>query len=335
MMWEASAPSNIALVKYMGKKSVGNIAINPSLSLTLDHLRTFVQLEVNEVDASKPIQSSEADASKPTDSWEPHPNYPALVMTETGRAKYLAHLQRMKDFFGVNNMYFTIRSGNNFPADCGIASSASSFAALTLATAQAFSSLLKKTLPSSEVLADLSRQGSGSSCRSFFPGFVAWTEQGSVPVKIPTGSPLHNIYHQTVIASGEKKSVSSSQAHERVQSSLLMAGREERAQKRFDHVNIELQKAQPQWSVLFEETWAEFWDMHALFETSVPSFGYMQRCSMEVLQAARKFWQQNGDGPLVTMDAGPNVHLLWRAEQKNQAQAWMKENSQWQWLASE
>lgn len=321
MMWEASAPSNIALVKYMGKRAgaSGNVAINPSLSWTLEHLRTFVQLELTEGE----------------DSWEPHLNFPALEMSETGRTKYLAHLQRMKDFFCAENIYFKVRSGNNFPADCGIASSASSFAALTLATAQALSSLQKKTVPSTEVLANLSRQGSGSSCRSFFPGFVAWTEQGIYPVKSTVNELLHNIYHQVVIVSGEKKLVSSSQAHERVQTSLLMTNREERAQKRFDHIRIELQKAQPHWSVLFEETWADFWDMHALFETSVPSFGYMRARSLEVLQAAREFWQQNNDGPLVTMDAGPNVHLLWRAEQKAQAQAWMKQKTQWQWIVSE
>ncbi len=325
MMWEASAPSNIALVKYMGKRAGGNVAINPSLSFTLDHLRTFVQLEV--------ASDGKADGAT-TDSWEPHPNYPALAMSDTGRTKYLAHLQRMKDFFSAQNIYFTVRSGNNFPADCGIASSASSFAALTLVTAQALSSLQNKTVPSVEILANLSRQGSGSSCRSFFPGFVAWSENGVFPLKTTVNQP-HNIYHQTVIVSGERKSVSSSQAHERVQSSLLMAGREERAQKRFDRINMELQKAQPHWSVLFEETWADFWDMHALFETSNPSFGYMRARSLEVLQAAREFWQQHNDGPLVTMDAGPNVHLLWRAEQKAQAQEWMKQQTQWQWIVSE
>lgn len=56
--------------------------------------------------------------------------------------------------------------------------------------------------------------------------------------------------------------------------------------------------------------------MHALFESSRPVFGYMSAGSMEVLNMARQLWHAQGDGPLVTMDAGPNVHLLYRKDQK-------------------
>jgi diphosphomevalonate decarboxylase len=297
----------------MGKRAGGNIASNSSLSWTLDHLRSFVQLE---------------EAAE--DSWQPHPAWPQIEMSNLGREKYLAHLSLLKKYYSAENYFFKIRSGNNFPSDCGIASSASSFAALTLVAAQALSSLTKKAMPTKETLADWSRQGSGSSCRSFFPGFVSWTERGVEPVE----SVLKNIYHQTVIVSGAKKQVSSSQAHQRVQSSLLMDGREDRAQKRFDLLKTELQKSAPDWKILFEITWADFWDMHALFETSVPSFGYMQSESLVVLQKARELWQEKNDGPLITMDAGPNVHLLWRSEQREMAQAFSKKYSQWQWIES-
>ncbi len=313
-MWEASAPSNIALIKYMGKRPGGNIAVNPSLSWTLDHLRTFVQLEVAE-----------------KDSWEVHPAWPGLVMSETGLDKYLGHLLRLKEYFSAEHLFFTVRSGNNFPADCGIASSASSFAALTLAASQALSELAEKPMPLTATLADLSRQGSGSSCRSFFPGFVSWTDRGVQAID----SSISKIYHQTVIVSGERKSVSSSTAHQRVQSSLLMSDREVRAQKRFDLVCAELKKNKPNWNLLYEESWSEFWDMHALFETSSPSFGYMKPLSLEVLSKARQVWEETADGPIVTMDAGPNVHLLWRAEQKDVARAFSKKLSQWQWIESD
>lgn len=313
-MWEASAPSNIALIKYMGKRPGGNIATNSSLSWTLDHLRSFVQIE----------ESSE-------DSWEPHPAWPQIEMSEVGRNKYLAHLSLLKKYFSAENYYFKIRSGNNFPSDCGIASSASSFAALTLVSAQALSALTKKAMPTKEILADWSRQGSGSSCRSFFSGFVSWTERGVEPVE----SVIKNMYHQAVIVSGAKKQVSSSQAHQRVQTSLLMDGRDDRAQKRFDLLKSELQKTNPDWKALFEITWADFWDMHALFETSSPAFGYMQSESVDVLQKTRRWWMDQNDGPLVTMDAGPNVHLLWRNEQKEMARAFSKKYSQWQWIESE
>ena len=50
--------------------------------------------------------------------------------------------------------------------------------------------------------------------------------------------------------------------------------------------------------------------MHALFETSLPSFGYMTAESVEVLHKVREYWRKHDSGPLVTMDAGANVHLL-------------------------
>jgi diphosphomevalonate decarboxylase len=71
------------------------------------------------------------------------------------------------------------------------------------------------------------------------------------------------------------------------------------------------------WTDAFEITWAEFWDMHALFETSQPAFGYMTPGSIEVLRFVRdSIWAKEKDGPLVTMDAGPNVHLLYRNDDR-------------------
>ena len=73
------------------------------------------------------------------------------------------------------------------------------------------------------------------------------------------------------------------------------------------------------WRNLFDLAWAEFWDMHSLFETATPAFGYFTADTMAVLQTSRDYWKRHGDGPLVTMDAGPNVHLLWRKDQRDQA----------------
>lgn len=309
MMWEASAPSNIALVKYMGKLHGGNVAMNASLSWTLEHLRTFVQMEIAE-----------------DDTWEPHPQFKPLNMSAMGLQKYLKHLNLMKSYFNAETFHFTVRSANNFPSDCGIASSASSFAALTLCAAKALSGLTQKPMPTLEVLADLSRQGSGSSCRSFFKNFVVWEDNRIYQ----TPSTVNEMIHQVVIVSGTAKTVSSSQAHSRVQTSSLIQGRIERAQMRFCAIADELKSESPNWKNLYENTWADFWDMHALFETSHPPFGYMQKESLEVLNICRGLWDAEGDGPLITMDAGPNVHLMWRMDQKSQSQKFIRNYGQFQ-----
>lgn len=299
MMWEDSAPSNIALIKYMGKKSEGNVPANASVSWTLDHLRSFVQVEDG--------------ASK--DDWEVHPNY-SMILNDKGKEKFLHYFQFLKEQFGIKEQFFTIRSGNNFPSDCGIASSASSFAALTKTAAKAFCEILEQPKVADSGLAQISRRGSGSSCRSFFPGWVEWKDTHVEPIE----SDLNKLEHMVVIVSGDRKKVSSSEAHQKVTSSLLYKERAYRANYRYNELKVELEKKQPNWKKLFELSWSDFWDMHALFETSEPSFGYMSDKSIQIINRARQVWEAQQDGPIVTMDAGPNVHLLWRKDQLKQAQ---------------
>src|SRR5665213_2279689 len=120
MKVEASAPSNIALIKYMGKTAkFGNLPANASLSYTLPHLRSFVTLEPRE--------------GLGGNLWQPLKGLPELALSPAGQSKFLAHFDRLKVKWNIPGN-FIIASANNFPADCGLASSASSFAALTLAT---------------------------------------------------------------------------------------------------------------------------------------------------------------------------------------------------------
>lgn len=157
-MWTAQKPSNIALVKYMGKiDSRKNRPVNGSLSWTLDHFSTTVTLE----------------RSKDTrDRWQSLESSFPFQMTQKGVEKYLEHFQSLKKYFGVNDC-FKIKSGNNFPADCGVASSASSFAALTEAACLALTEITGREISLFEK-AQLSSWGSGSSSRSFLTGWVCW-----------------------------------------------------------------------------------------------------------------------------------------------------------------
>ena len=301
--WSAEAPSNIALIKYMGKKEgSGNHPSNPSLSYTLNNLRSLVEIEIN------------LEAHTSLDVWEPLQKvlWMSPQLSETGKTKFLKHWSFLKDELGIKGC-FKVKSANNFPPDCGIASSASSFAALTLCACKVAQSCGEKKALSLEAMARLSTKGSGSSCRSFF-GPETWVQwEGSErigQIKFPYKKWLHNV----VIVSHLKKHVSSSQAHLHVQTSSLNQGRALRAKERMKRLQVALKSND--WPTAFEVTWAEFWDMHSLFETSHPSFGYMLGGSMDVLNRLRQFWRENKDGPLVTMDAGPNVHLLYREDQK-------------------
>ena len=301
MITEASAPANIAVIKYMGKTdSENNRPTNSSLSLTLDELRTYVEISFDE---NKPLSE---------DKWEPlvKEGCDQPQFSEASIARFLKHFQFLKKHWSIDKK-FLIRSCNNFPSDCGLASSASSFAALTKASSQMF----QKLSPIEELgqleLSDLSRKGSGSSCRSFFGPWTLWYNDGVRPIEFP----FTGLLHQVVIVSAGKKEVSSSQAHRRVTTSSLFDQRAQRAERRLAEF-IQAMEAQ-HWDQAYEICWSEFWDMHALFETSKNPFGYMRPETLEVLDYAKILWRDQKDGPLVTMDAGANVHFIWRHDQKN------------------
>lgn len=300
MQWFAQAPSNIALIKYMGKKdSNQNLPLNPSLSYTLKNLLTSVVLE--------------SHAGK-TDFWEPLqiPGAHNFSLAKPAQERYLKHLKFLKDEFGYKGA-FTVKSNNNFPHSSGLASSASSFAALTKCACLALSELTKKSLPEVEKQAELSRHGSGSSCRSFFAPWALWQDEAVKAVQLP----YHDLLHQVIVISHAEKEVSSSEAHKRIQTSPNYKNREQRAEDNLQNLIGALKGEE--WQTSFEICWKEFEDIHELFTTCDEPFTYKTAETEEALKSLKELWQKEGDGPLVTMDAGPNIHLLYRSNQKELA----------------
>lgn len=303
--WQATAPSNIALIKYMGKTQInGNKPSNASLSYTLPLLLSHVRLTL-----------IDAQSNASSDRWQPleHSDCQPCDLSEKGQARFLTHLQRLKQHFNYDGC-FLVESANTFAADCGLASSASSFAALTRVACVALSELTQTPLPSVSEQAALSQQGSGSSCRSFIEPWVLWNESGIEPIETAYPKLLHSV----IVVEDTKKTVSSSEAHQRVTSSPLFENRIARAHNRLDGLITALQQAD--WRAAFEITWAEFQDMHALFATANPSFEYMTDKTLEILKHLEQHWQAQNDGPLVTLDAGPNIHLLFRPDQQQHYQ---------------
>lgn len=293
-----SAPSNIALIKYMGKiEGTGNKPTNGSLSYTLENLRTFVRL--TEIDGGQ-------------DQWKAlvREDLQPLELSEKGQQRFLKHFAFLKNKWGVNKS-FLVESANNFPSDCGLASSASSFAALTLAAAEMFQKINPQSWGADKkTLSELSRQGSGSSCRSLFTPWALWQHEYAEPM----GLEVVDMHHIVVVVEDSKKEVSSSDAHKLVTTSPRFVGRPERAEIRLKDLVHSLRFND--WHMARQIVWDEFIDMHRLFETSTPAFTYMTDGSKKVLEDCQSFWNRWQDGPLVTMDAGANVHMLFRHDQK-------------------
>lgn len=300
MQWFAQAPANIALIKYMGKKDpVNNIPSNPSLSYSLDNLLSNVTLEEN---------------TGKKDFWEPLviPGAKPFTLSTAAQERFLHHFARLKTYFNYSGS-FIVRSSNNFPHSSGLASSASSFAALTKCASLAFSELTHTPLPSIEVQAALSRQGSGSSCRSFFSPWALWDDETVTAIQLP----YMQLIHEVIIISQVEKDVSSSAAHQRILSSPNYTTRSHRAT---EHLNLLLNAFNAQdWTAAYDICWREFQDMHQLFSSCAQPFSYMTDKTNVALNTVQNLWQRNGDGPLVTMDAGPNIHLLYRMDQAEMA----------------
>lgn len=306
MSWLAQAPANIALIKYMGKQDEqSNLPGNASLSYTLNNLLTKVQMNT--------IAGTE-------DKWQPLNDFGASTFTlsESAQKRFLNHLSRIKNQFGYSGC-FLVQSNNNFPHASGLASSASSFAALTKCAVSAISDLTQKPSLSLEEQAQLSRQGSGSSCRSFFSPWAIWRESEVGPVDLP----YKNLLHKVIVINNQEKEVSSSEAHKRVKTSPFYPERSAKAEQHLVRLMQALQIED--WSIAYQICWQEFQDMHQLFSTSSQPFSYITNESLQVLESLQNFWQHHKDGPIVTMDAGPNIHLLFRPDQAALAQLVLQE----------
>lgn len=319
----ARAPANIAFIKYMGKQEgLANFPANQNLSLTLNHFQTWVEMGLE----SNPFGSSFLEVR-----WDPL--LPQLLsqdsfvfvpeLNEDQKKRVGGFLQGIES--GLHRLLqgvglethpvtrFWIRSANTFPAGAGIASSASSFAAITLAFAGLlcvdpvrFEAELRKKGRLRSGLAQLSRQGSGSSCRSFGGPWVKWMGES---IDFDLTHRLPPLVDFILLVDPSPKKISSSEAHRRVLTSPLWEGRCDRANRRVREFEEGLFRGDL--TRLAQLAFIEAMEMHSLFHTSQPSFTYWQPKTVQILRwVSEQFESDPSFKPLVTLDAGSNVHVV-------------------------
>ena len=340
-LFTARAPSNIALIKYMGKDdSELNLPANGSLSLTLSRLCSVAQIRRLECAGQEPKSKWVAEA--PIDA-RVELSLESPLLGDAGVGRILRHVERVRKACGeifagyeielAAPADFELRAANTFPPSAGIASSASSFSAVTLATAHAcaknsarFCEVFDESLEFKRELASLSRQGSGSSCRSFEGPWVLWEETQaaglltgarsqssdlSLDLSLKTMPAMSDF---VLIVSAQPKAVGSSEAHRRVKASPLWDGRAERAQERLRDIAAAIGEANL--PMIARIAWSEAWEMHSLFHTSAEPFTYWEPATLDALSFFAPFvtgseaTRAGLSTPIVTLDAGPNVHVL-------------------------
>lgn len=283
----AVASPNIALIKYWGNRDHElRLPSNGSISLTLGGLETRTTVTFDE---TLPFDRLTVDGSQPNNS--------ALVRVSE-------HLDRIRHLAGIHTPA-RVESRNNFPTGVGIASSASAFAALTLAgTAAADLSLNPKEL------SRLARLGSGSACRSIFGGYVEWYagETHADSHAEPLAPPEHwDLIDLIAVISREHKGIGSTQGHTLADTSPLQSARVTDALRRLNICrDALLHRDFPTLASIVEQ---DSNLMHAVMFTSIPALIYWSPTTIEVMQAVTT-WRAEGLEVCYTIDAGPNVHCL-------------------------
>jgi diphosphomevalonate decarboxylase len=221
-------------------------------------------------------------------------------------SKFLDRVRQL----GCISTFARVESHNNFPMAAGIASSASGFAALSLAATRAAGLMLNQ-----KDLSRLARTGSGSACRSIPSGFVEWQagHEDADSYAYSIASPSHwDLVDCITLVSQMEKPVSSSVGHSLAPTSLLQPARVADAPRRLSLCR----------EAILERDFDQFAEvveldsnlMHAVMITSIPPLLYWQPATIEIMHAVQS-WRKEGIPACYTIDAGPNVHVLCLGEQ--------------------
>ncbi|KIW09881.1 diphosphomevalonate decarboxylase [Exophiala spinifera] len=312
-----TAPVNIAVIKYWGKRDVAlNLPTNSSLSVTLSQksLRTHTTASCAESFSGPDSlilngEKEDIESSKRTQA--------CLKSLRSLREQ----LESKDDSLPrLSKLTLRLVSSNNFPTAAGLASSAAGFAALVRAIANLYE------LPQSpEELSVIARQGSGSACRSLMGGYVAWRAgtdkdgSDSLAEEVAPASHWPEMRALILVVSAEKKGVPSTAGMQTtVETSTL-------APARFNEIvpwrMKEIEKAihEKDFETFARITMQDSNSFHAICLDSWPPIHYLNdvsRAAMNAVETANR-----KAGKLIaayTFDAGPNAVIYYLEEHTHQ-----------------
>lgn len=288
----AIANSNIALVKYWGKRNDELILpYNSSISMTLDKLYTITTVEFSEK----------------YDSFQVIINDKEVTSEEYYRV--INHLKLIRQQTNISGSAKVV-STSNFPKKAGLASSASGFAALTLAGSES----LGLTLSDKE-LSILARRGSGSASRSILDGFVKWMKGTAPNGSDSFAASLAGTDHWpeismivTVVSSSEKKISSRAGMKQTVKSSPLYRAWLDTIAD--DLKTVEKAIQEKDFMKLGPTVEKNALKMHATMHTTTPPILYWQAESLSLMKEVIALREEDNIECYFTMDAGPQVKIL-------------------------
>ena len=310
--WES--PSNIALVKYWGKKKE-QLPANPSISFTLNNCKTTTTLAYTNSDK---LSFEVYVDGKREEGFEP---------------KIKTFFERISEYASFINTYkFRIDTSNSFPHSSGIASSASGLSALALCICsieQNINSAFKDAIFLNKA-SFLARLGSGSACRSLFPKMASWGKHDALKNSSDViGTPYDDIhpvfgtYQDTILLVDKgQKQVSSTVGHGLMHQHPFAEARFEQANSNLRNLKHVLKSGDlKEFNKIVE---SEALTLHAMMMSSDPYFLLVRPNTIAIIEKVWAFRKEHQLNLTVTLDAGSNVHLLYPEAEKQTALDFIK-----------
>ena len=287
----ARAQPNIALIKYWGKRdSDRNLPAVGSISVTLDELYTTMDVQL---DAALDLDELHVNGH----------SSPSLLPRVT---------QCLDAVLGTDRLRARVISDSNFPIAAGLASSASSFAALVVAASAAGNG--ERT---ADDLAGLAGQASGSAARSLYGGFVELRNVGDdISVRTILDGDAWPLRIIAAVTSTAPKPVSSGEAMEASRKTSPFYSRW------IEEQDMDLSTARDAITVRDFGKLASIAEhnclkMHSVMWASRPPVVYWNAATLACLERVRQL-QADGVAAFFTIDAGPQVKVICRPGDESQ-----------------
>ncbi len=300
----STANSNTAFIKYWGKYDEKLILpMNNNLSLTIDSQNTITTVEF-----SRDFPSDEVFMNKEKAG-------------EKEAGKVSRHLDLIRGVAGITEKAKVVTE-NNFPTGAGLASSASGFAALTVAACAAAGMELDK-----KQLSIISRQGSGSSCRSIYGGYVEWLSgkrsEDSYAVQIADERHFDIRDIAVVVSTGERPMSTREAMPLSIKTSPIYNTRIGLVPSMLEKVRKAI--LERDFHTLGKTAESDAILMHAVMMTTEPHLFYWEPRTLELIKRMIK-WRDGGLDLYFTVDTGPNVHIFSLPENVNEITTRLKES---------
>ena len=317
-----SSPSNIALVKYWGKKEGqgSQIPANPSISFTLSNCKTITTLTYSKKTNDGNFSFDLLFEGQPKEDFKPK--------IQQFFERVFLYLPFLKEY------HFTIDTKNTFPHSSGIASSASGMAALAM-NLMSLERTLMPEMPEdyfNQKASFLARLGSGSACRSVKGDVVAWGNHKNISgssdlfgVEFPYSihENFKNFQDTILLVDKGEKQVSSSVGHNLMKGHPFAERRFDQAHENIDQLIRVFENGNLDEFITIVES--EALTLHSMMMCSIPYFILMKPNTLEIIN---KIWEYRNETKIpvcFTLDAGANVHVLYPESDKEAVLQFIKD----------